>query len=600
MKFDEFDPSINEVRMGASDLTSFVTSELAQGIRAGFEAELCFSNMGGSDGEDDEMNPDFEADRTARSFDAIVSFFHDGDHNSRSDAERLREKLLEDYLEWRSTKAEEMWDDAKDEAIRDYISENVFDYFEAIEEYLEDELELNKEEIAAALRAGKMASEITNSKQLNLFAEDNLAFERYAEARDHAQEELDNLIEETLSSNNKYYELAKESWMDAILEDDDLNEREFLEANELDVMSSIYHEYTDYINWPYWETRSNESGNSYEIDNARTLARYLEKSLDITVKASDGYHSVKRDNVSWIIEPDSSIEAADGDMPAEIISPPMPLADCITKLREFAEWAKGEDAYTNNSTGLHVGVSLPNVGGNVDYLKLALFLGDRYVLDTFDRASNSYCESSLQKIESDIQNYKSEVTINNALADMRNGLIQFASNSVARPGHGKYSSINLKGDYIEFRSMGGPRYLDNIEIVVNMIQRFAMAMTIAADPNSYRQEYAKKLYKLLSTKNTSQNVIELFSKYAAGQLPKVELKSFIRQAQLERQSTREPGKKMWWIVRHKTAGHQIELVASNAQEAKQKAAKELNFSTSGPNDALGMFDAKPSRPYVPD
>ena len=67
-------------------------------------------------------------------------------------------------------------------------------------------------------------------------------------------------------------------------------------------------------------------------------------------------------------------------------------------MREFFEWAKGEGAYTNESTGLHVGVSLPGIGGNIDYVKLALFLGDKYVLDLFDRDGNTYCKSAFDKI----------------------------------------------------------------------------------------------------------------------------------------------------------------------------------------------------------
>jgi GNAT superfamily N-acetyltransferase/pyrimidine deaminase RibD-like protein len=58
-------------------------------------------------------------------------------------------------------------------------------------------------------------------------------------------------------------------------------------------------------------------------------------------------------------------------------------------------------------------------------------------------------------------------------------------------------------------------------------------MSAALNPEAYRQEYLKKLYKMLSPKGEN-DPLAIFAKYSAGQLPKAALKSFVRQAQLER------------------------------------------------------------------
>ena len=51
--------------------------------------------------------------------------------------------------------------------------------------------------------------------------------------------------------------------------------------------------------------------------------------------------------------------------------------------------------YTNNSTGLHINVSIPD---KLDVLKLAVFTGDQYVLQQFGRQNSDYAVSSQQAI----------------------------------------------------------------------------------------------------------------------------------------------------------------------------------------------------------
>jgi hypothetical protein len=529
MKFDEIlakgeEQVLGEVRMGDSDLNQFVSSDAASGIVAGFEAELCFRGLGESGDDDDiESERNMSEDRRARSIDDITEFYHDGDYNGRGDIRRLEERLREDYMEWRSDKLDKLWDNVEEEQVEDYIRNNDFDLEDEIETYLRDELDLSDEEVERALEAGRGSKQYASSReQRELFGEDE-DYAHWAEARDHAETVLEDLVKEAIRTGDT--KGAREEWAEEMEDDGDIDEDAWLEDEGIRYMSDIESNYE--ITWPYWEYPESQSGNSYNQNNAENLAVSLERSLDLAqVVASSGYHSTRRTPGKWIIEEDGSLEADDGDMPAEIVSPPMPLEECLDKLTEFFEWAKGEDAYTNESTGLHIGVSLPDVGGRVDYLKLALFLGDRYVLEKFDRESNHYCRSALSKIENDIKSKPESVSKMFEL--FQQGLIDKASETLTNNfGHGKYTSINLKGDYIEFRSMGGD-YIDRVPEIVAMIKRYAYAMSIASRPELYRKEYAKKLYKLLS-KDGQPSIIQLFSEFSAGNIGKGELKLQIQQ-----------------------------------------------------------------------
>jgi len=90
---------------------------------------------------------------------------------------------------------------------------------------------------------------------------------------------------------------------------------------------------------------------------------------------------------------------------------------------------------------------------------------------------------------------------------------------------------------------------DKFPEIENTLRRFTVALSAAVDPDAYREEYLKKLYKLLdpaggeskglSGKGT-KDTIKYFADYVAGKTPKAALRSFVRQAQLERKVKRAP------------------------------------------------------------
>jgi hypothetical protein len=180
----------------------------------------------------------------------------------------------------------------------------------------------------------------------------------------------------------------------------------------------------------------------------------------------------------------------------------------------------------------------------------------------------------------------------------------------------KFTSINTKDNRIEFRSPGGD-YLsiiaDNPQKMIDTINRMVVTMDAAMDPDKYKEEYQKKLYKLLTgqtfgresrtgakqeMKQDDKDLLNIFSRYAAGELPKQALKSFVRQAQLQRSVAKGKtgNQKMWWNVSNPAQSFaSIEVVASTKEEAIEKALGPGGYPSWV--NTRSTVVAKPLRPY---
>lgn len=269
-----------------------------------------------------------------------------------------------------------------------------------------------------------------------------------------------------------------------------------------------------------------EDWDNYDSDEAAYLksvevvSNSFSKSLKVSVEVAR-YHGVNKigNTRLWYMEPDSSI--IDGEAGGlEIISPPMPFNEGMQKLHQFFNWAQEYGCKTDESTGFHVGVSMPlRLTHEIDSLKLILFLGDKYVLQSFGRKSNAFTRSIFQKIQTLLQD---PVKLTQAMDILQNGLSQYAQQSLQKllvpNDQHKYVSVNLKKAYVEFRSAGGD-YINKQDLIVNTLLRYVKAFSIAADPDAERNEYAKKLYKLLS-QGENTNSVQLFSLYSTGKLSK--------------------------------------------------------------------------------
>jgi len=528
MKRQKTDPTYNvaestqldEVKMSPSALQKWAQSPEAQGIRAGFEAEMIFRDTNSGDDSDYDMEPDYDMDERCRSIQQIIDFFQGGDYGGLSPRQEraLQEGLDEQYYEWYDEQMIKDFSNEAEDLIRKVmVDEGDWDLDNEIQKQLAL-LDLTDDKINAIINAGERAPKFTSSKEQQTYAEANPQYQQYLDAQEEAEGLLDELIEDEVRKQGANWDAALDDFRDNYQIDDDSG---FFDDAGLRWMSDIASNYD--LDWPYM-TGSGSNGGSREWDE---IGDSLQSAVDMPVKVSSNYHSATRKEGVWILEPDSSLQPDDSeDFGLEIVSPPLPLEQALEKLEAVCDWANSDEGncYTNNSTGLHMGVSVPFKGGDVDYLKLILFLGDEYVLQSFGREANTYTKSAMSKFRENIKGGRADPM--GAIKLMQSGLLELAHREIQKGvGEGKYTSAHIQNGYIEFRSAGGDWLAEenaDPEKLSSTMLRYARAMSLAANPNEERREYAKKLYKLVAPEGDSQ--LALFSQFAAGELTAEQLK----------------------------------------------------------------------------
>ena len=506
MRYKEIKPlqeqSLFEINMRPKNLEQLASRVDA---RAGLEFEMYVPNSENNNSDDYEPEPDYNSDESIYGIDDVVDFFLDGDYNSRVDVNRLRTAMLSDYQDWYIDKLGELWDSEGLDYLSDYIKENG--------------------------------------------SSDDWMLGHEGEDEEAAFEEF---VNEQWKNRGDYYHDAREEFEQE--HRDDYGQREWLEDENINTMSDVEIQYD--INWPHWIDFNDGNGGRTAAEIADSFDNYLGRG----VKVGGGYQTVSRNTKSYIVEPDGSLDDPDStdDAGLEFVSPPLTIPEMIEDLKKLSAWAKAEGCYTNDSTGLHMNISVENFDReNLDYVKLAVLCGDEYILKEFGRMSNTYCASAIGKVKKIIADHPERAT--ELLAQMKSHLEQGADNAVestTRNIHGnytnKYTSINLKDNRIEFRSPGGDwlgEYRKDPGKLVNTMLRFVVALDAAMDPQKYRKEYLTKLYKLLNPKGQKDEygeMIEQFAKYVTGVggAPEQVVKNFRRLAtnalQQQKASARAP------------------------------------------------------------
>jgi len=537
-----------EINMGSKNLRQEAAKT---GAIAGMEFEMIVPNVEG--GGEEDLEPDYDMDERCRSIQDAYDFFYDGDYNSRRDCDRMREKMHEDYLEWLDDKIATDWTRGGEEYIAEWVKNNV------------DESVWNPDDLEGDAR--------------------NEALEEYS-ANVHAD------------PDSRDYESAYEEFREENQESYD--ESDWLDDADLDRMSYVEGSYS--MNWPHW--RSQGGGEA----NIEDVASEFENAIGRDVRASGNYHSgnTLRPSVAnqrYIVEPDGSLDPDNsGDRGLEFVSPPLPIDEILGDLNKVKKWAKEYGCYTNDSTGLHINISVPNYSReNLDFVKLALLMGDKYVLDSFGRASNTYAKSALDIVKRHVRDNPEGAE---ALLDkMKGNLDQLATKAIHSGITSKYTSINTKDGHIEFRSPGGDWLDQNFDKIENTLLRFTVAMSAALNPEMYRQEYLTKLYKLLSENNKDVDTIKYFSDYVAGKIPKAALRSFVKQAQLQRnikrgKATDQKPNDGTYELYDKRTGETIpdtEFSARNQSDVNTRVDDYVNHGQHGMDtiDARLLFGARP-------
>jgi len=238
---------------------------------------------------------------------------------------------------------------------------------------------------------------------------------------------------------------------------------------------------------------------SYDSDYTgavTALRKPLEDNFGAVTVFNDYHQKTKLPGI-WYIEPDGSLSPNGGDSSAEVVTPPLPVGEAVAALKTFYGIAKQLNLYTSadNNTGLHINVSIPET---LDVLKLAVFLGDQYILKTFGREENRYVSGVMKELLNTSQGTAPAYT---DLIKAQDHLTKFKKlqRMAVHVSDDHTASINFNGTYVSFRHAGGD-YLNNYTQVINVVGRFVRAMIIASDPNMYRNEYLSKLTKLFVPK----------------------------------------------------------------------------------------------------
>lgn len=511
---------INELEMNPSSFAAFAKTPAGAQTRVGFEAEMIVPGMTSGSGysSDYDSEPNYDMD-------------------DRVDTSSLSSLIDDLYSFFRDTTS------------RRTIEREVEEVNDDILQYMEDEFQ-------------------------NDLSDDDIKAE-YKLNSDLSDEDISASMEERDSTYDEVIQTLRDEY--------------FASWDDLDgaLKSLGLRNYSDWSNdrgfdWPhYYEP---EEDNEIDDDAMREAAAEIKNAVNMPIKSASGYKAFgTREPGIWYLETDPSINASesDGEAGLELVSPPMPIAQALEKLEAVFGWMGGRGAYTDSSTGFHMGVSIPNME-NLDHLKLVLFLGDQYILKQFKRDTNSYTKSSLEKMQ--LGNVPHTVKqMPGLFAQLQKGLDATATKLLSTmlvPRGDRYVSVNIKDHYIEFRSAGGD-YLSQLDKIKNTMLRYVRVMGIASDPEEGKQEYAKKLYKLLIEgvdDSEDANTLKWFAMYASGNIPKEELILRIKRAQATRQAKKNPasaaqepqGKWQRWIVYGTDEnGNNVPVTAISARDRQE-------------------------------
>jgi hypothetical protein len=270
-----------------------------------------------------------------------------------------------------------------------------------------------------------------------------------------------------------------------------------------------------FIGDDFWDDERDYYNDDPEYTNAaKWLKQHLVATFGRKVNIFNDYHQSNKNLRDWYIEPDGSLDSEYNDSSAEIVTPPYPAKEAVAVLKDFYSLASQLKLYTGveYNTGLHINVSIPR---ELDVLKLAVFLGDNYVLQQFGRERNEYAQGVLKRLQG-----RDDINIYLPQKQIMTDLNKIAANITDE----HTASISNNGKYISFRHAGGD-YLNKYDDVYNVVGRFVRAMVIASNPDLYRQEYYQKLSKLIPSKQQDNvgSVYPLISIIKSQGLPMLEV-----------------------------------------------------------------------------
>jgi hypothetical protein len=241
---------------------------------------------------------------------------------------------------------------------------------------------------------------------------------------------------------------------------------------------------------------SNDEDHTYNV--AVALSASLENEVDhAVVVAKDAQKTASKNKNSWYVEKDESIRAR-GGVGLEVVSPPLAMDNANDTVDTVFNWMQTNELTTNDTTGLHVGVSIPGIEDKLDPVKLILFMGEQHLLRQFGREGNEYTKPHLDII---VHSIKQRGVLPKSASELESTALKILKDVQGRD-H-KYRTVNLSklnDGYVEFRVAGGAGYEQDAALVKKTVGRYVTAIEIACSPDMERKEYLKKLAALFSDK----------------------------------------------------------------------------------------------------
>ena len=468
-RLKEADPKLFEINFNQ---TSIAKEALDAPVKCGFEAETFFFNVDSSSASDDVDN---------MSISDIEYEYGD-----------LPDSAYEAYNDWLYEKGQE---DYLDDLISDKVEE-----FREDEEYLNDFID----------SGGGPSSEAVERYKNNFEEEDPKEYEN----REEDGWEYINWVREFVEEE---YEEEYIEWLrNEVAEENDLSD----EAKELAEGDFSMDDWV-YDNYSYMSSFLDDYGHDYsrgtgDVDGVadRLYSAWIKNSSKFTDYPESGDYGETNTTRAWSVESDSSIEPDEG-AGAELISPVFETPrEMMTEMKSLFDWSENEFG-TNRSTGLHVTMSWH--GKNPDTvtvkdeddeffgqegttgpnkLKMALLLGDPYLLAEFGRLKNSYTKSQYNNVLKYAEGMKR--------GDAKS-FKEFEKMLTKGIDTGKFNSIHFKGEkdriagtnLIEFRIAGGEDYQTMYEKVVKAVVRYSTVMRAGYEESAFRKDYVNAVYRLL-------------------------------------------------------------------------------------------------------
>ncbi len=303
-----------------------------------------------------------------------------------------------------------------------------------------------------------------------------------------------------------------------IVHDGDAEEiQQFGKLNDIDIATAaVGYEEQDY------DIRSNEATRDTAYNFiSKDLSRQLGEPVLYTMDSNKTY-AVSGSYQDWVLTTDGSLdylEASEDVIGCELVSPKRPIMkgyqDLMNVLQILQNGILGLDVKTTFDTGLHINIGVE--GKEIDALKMLILLGDDHIIQKFGRAASEHTGPAYQELITRLSKAagggrKLFVTNSRALVQATQAAlrdIQIDQSDLTRltqlmnamKPEGKSFSVNfskLPSGYVEFRAIGNANYEHRADDIANAVKRMIVITHIATDPNAYRQEFLKKLYKIVA------------------------------------------------------------------------------------------------------